>query len=139
MRWVKNEIRSPEGPWSNLLSRFEPNILRATAEACSRFQKRDGHSLKRPQRTINQTDVTGEAKARRREARNDGSETCGPGGSRSRQEGITNPAPAVPRPYTRRGTSVSLRAVDKKFEHTAGATSFSTYAHMVIRQADQRV
>ena len=62
MRWVKNEIAAGR-PWSNLLSRFEPNILEQQQKLLT-IQKRIGIPLK-DLKDINKQMSTGEAKARR--------------------------------------------------------------------------
>src|SRR5258708_22673261 len=62
MRWVKNEIAAGR-PWSNLLSRFEPNILEQQQKLLA-IQKRIGIPLK-DLKDINKQMSTGEAKARR--------------------------------------------------------------------------
>src|SRR5260370_42521927 len=62
MRWVKNEIASGR-PWSNLLSRFEPNILEQQQKLLA-IQQRIGIPLKNL-KDINKQMSTGEAKARR--------------------------------------------------------------------------
>src|SRR5258708_31618231 len=64
MRWVKNEIAAGR-PWSNLLSRFEPNILEQQQKLLA-IQKRIGIPLK-DLKDINKQMSTGEAKARRGE------------------------------------------------------------------------
>src|SRR5437763_16854668 len=62
MRWVKNEIAAGR-PWSNLLSRFEPNIPEQQQKLLT-IQKRIGIPLK-DVKDINKQMSTRDAKARR--------------------------------------------------------------------------
>jgi len=129
MRWVKNEIASGR-PWSNLLSRFEPNILEQQQKLLA-IQKRIGIPLK-DLKDINKQMSTGEAKARR--------------AKREMTEANLRLVISIAKKYTNRGLQFLdliqegniglMKAVDK-FEYRRGY-KFSTYATWWIRQAITR-
>ncbi|TMH18321.1 MAG: sigma-70 family RNA polymerase sigma factor, partial [Betaproteobacteria bacterium] len=119
MRWVKNEIAAGR-PWSNLLSRFEPNILEQQQKLLT-IQKRIGIPLK-DLKDINKQMSTGEAKARR--------------AKREMTEANLRLVISIAKKYTNRGLQFLdliqegniglMKAVDK-FEYRRGY-KFSTYA-----------
>ena len=129
MRWVKNEIAAGK-PWSNLLSRFEPNILEQQQKLLA-IQKRIGIPLK-DLKDINKQMSTGEAKARR--------------AKREMTEANLRLVISIAKKYTNRGLQFLdliqegniglMKAVDK-FEYRRGY-KFSTYATWWIRQAITR-
>jgi len=129
MRWVKNEIAAGR-PWSNLLSRFEPNILEQQQKLLT-IQKRIGIPLK-DLKDINKQMSTGEAKARR--------------AKREMTEANLRLVISIAKKYTNRGLQFLdliqegniglMKAVDK-FEYRRGY-KFSTYATWWIRQAITR-
>src|SRR5712672_721473 len=129
MRWVKNEIAAGR-PWSNLLSRFEPNILEQQQKLLA-IQKRIGIPLK-DLKDINKQMSTGEAKARR--------------AKREMTEANLRLVISIAKKYTNRGLQFLdliqegniglMKAVDK-FEYRRGY-KFSTYATWWIRQAITR-
>src|SRR5437870_3976178 len=129
MRWVKNEIAAGR-PWSNLLSRFEPNILEQQQKLPT-IQKRIGIPLK-DLKDINKQMSTGEAKARR--------------AKREMTEANLRLVISIAKKYTNRGLQFLdliqegniglMKAVDK-FEYRRGY-KFSTYATWWIRQAITR-
>src|SRR5713226_5506931 len=129
MRWVKNEIAAGR-PWSNLLSRFEPNILEQQQKLLT-IQKRIGIPLK-DLKDINKQMSTGEAKARR--------------AKREMTEANLRLVFSIAKKYTNRGLQCLdliqegniglMKAVDK-FEYRRGY-KFSTYATWWIRQAITR-
>jgi len=129
MRWVKNEIAAGK-PWSNLLSRFEPNILEQQQKLLT-IQKRIGIPLK-DLKDINKQMSTGEAKARR--------------AKREMTEANLRLVISIAKKYTNRGLQFLdliqegniglMKAVDK-FEYRRGY-KFSTYATWWIRQAITR-
>ena len=129
MRWVKNEIAAGR-PWSNLLSRFEPNILEQQQKLLT-IQKRIGIPLK-DLKDINKQMSTGEAKARR--------------AKREMTEANLRLVISIAKKYTNRGLQFLaliqegniglMKAVDK-FEYSRGY-KFSTYATWWIRQAITR-
>src|SRR5712672_2423457 len=129
MRWVKNEIAAGR-PWSNLLSRFEPNILEQQQKLLA-IQKRIGIPLK-DLKDINKQMSTGEAKARR--------------AKREMTEANLRLVISIAKKYTNRGLQFLdliqegniglMKAVDK-FEYRRGY-KFSTYATWWIRQAISR-
>src|SRR6266849_5708171 len=129
MRWVKNEIADGR-PWSNLLSRFEPNILEQQQKLLA-IQKRIGIPLK-DLKDINKQMSTGEAKARR--------------AKREMTEANLRLVISIAKKYTNRGLQFLdliqegniglMKAVDK-FEYRRGY-KFSTYATWWIRQAITR-
>ncbi len=129
MRWVKNEIAAGR-PWSNLLLRFEPNILEQQQKLLT-IQKRIGIPLK-DLKDINKQMSTGEAKARR--------------AKREMTEANLRLVISIAKKYTNRGLQFLdliqegniglMKAVDK-FEYRRGY-KFSTYATWWIRQAITR-
>src|SRR5258705_12123496 len=129
MRWVKNEIAGGR-PWSNLLSRFDPNILEQQQKLLA-IQKRIGIPLK-VLKDINKQMSTGEAKARR--------------AKREMTEANLRLVISIAKKYTNRGLQFLdliqegniglMKAVDK-FEYRRGY-KFSTYATWWIRQAITR-
>ena len=129
MRWVKNEIAAGR-PWSNLLSRFEPNILEQQQKLLT-IQKRIGIPLK-DLKDIKKQMSTGEAKARR--------------AKREMTEANLRLVISIAKKYTNRGLQFLdliqegniglMKAVDK-FEYRRGY-KFSTYATWWIRQAITR-
>src|SRR2546426_1118851 len=129
MRWVKNEIAAGR-PWSNLLSRFEPNILEQQQKLLT-IQKRIGIPLK-DLKDINKQMSTGEAKARR--------------AKREMTEANLRLVISIAKKYTNRGLQFLdliqegniglMKAVDK-FEYRRGY-KFATYATWWIRQAVSR-
>ena len=129
MRWVKNEIAAAR-PWSNLLARFEPNILEQQQKLLT-IQKRIGIPLK-DLKDINKQMSTGEAKARR--------------AKREMTEANLRLVISIAKKYTNRGLQFLdliqegniglMKAVDK-FEYRRGY-KFSTYATWWIRQAITR-
>jgi len=129
MRWVKNEIAAAR-PWSNPLSRFEPNILEQQQKLLA-IQRRIGIPLK-DLKEINKQMSTGEAKARR--------------AKREMTEANLRLVISIAKKYTNRGLQFLdliqegniglMKAVDK-FEYRRGY-KFSTYATWWIRQAITR-
>jgi len=129
MRWVKNEIAAAK-PWSNPLSRFEPNILEQQQKLLA-IQRRIGIPLK-DLKEINKQMSTGEAKARR--------------AKREMTEANLRLVISIAKKYTNRGLQFLdliqegniglMKAVDK-FEYRRGY-KFSTYATWWIRQAITR-
>lgn len=129
MRWVKNEIAANHS-YSNLLARFEPNILEQQQKLLD-IQKRIGIPLK-DLKDINKQMSTGEAKARR--------------AKREMTEANLRLVISIAKKYTNRGLQFLdliqegniglMKAVDK-FEYRRGY-KFSTYATWWIRQAITR-
>src|SRR5467141_4118745 len=129
MRWVKNEIAAGR-PWSNLLSRFEPNILEQQQKLLT-IQKRIGIPLK-DLKDINKQMSTGEAKARR--------------AKREMTEANLRLVIAIAKKYTNRGLQFLdliqegniglMKAVDR-YDYRRGY-KFSTYGTWWIKQAVTR-
>ena len=129
LRWMKNEIASAK-PWSQLLTRYEPNILEQQQKLID-VQKRIGIPIK-DLKDINKQMSTGEAKARR--------------AKREMTEANLRLVISIAKKYTNRGLQFLdliqegniglMKAVDK-FEYRRGY-KFSTYATWWIRQAITR-
>ncbi len=129
LRWVKNEMASAK-PWSQLLTRYEPNILEQQQKLID-VQKRIGIPIK-DLKDINKQMSTGEAKARR--------------AKREMTEANLRLVISIAKKYTNRGLQFLdliqegniglMKAVDK-FEYRRGY-KFSTYATWWIRQAITR-